>query len=111
MTSELAIREQALDWSMRTGDPAFADWEAFTLWLDEDPAHARAYDEVCAAVADAADLIGEAAPANDSGGVYAADADDDCVGASPTAMDSAALAWRCDSRITGADRCRRAVAA
>lgn len=65
MASDGAIREQALDWSVRTGDPAFAEWETFVLWLEADPAHARAYDEVTAAVADAADIIVAAGPAND----------------------------------------------
>ena len=34
------IREQALAWAVRTGDPEFADWEGFTCWLEENPAHA-----------------------------------------------------------------------
>ena len=65
MPSDDTIREQALDWAVRAGDPAFEDWEALTLWLEQDPAHARAYDEVCAAVATAAELVSAAAPAND----------------------------------------------
>jgi transmembrane sensor len=65
MASDGAIREQALDWAVRAGDPAFADWESFMLWLEADPAHARAYDEVTAAVGEAADLVAVAGPAND----------------------------------------------
>lgn len=65
MASDGAIREQALSWAVRAGDPAFADWEAFVAWLEADAAHARAYDEVTAAVADAADLVAASAPAND----------------------------------------------
>lgn len=38
------MNEEALGWVIRTRDPDFADWEAFTLWLEADPAHARAYD-------------------------------------------------------------------
>ena len=51
------VREQAIAWAVRTGDPAFGDWEAFTLWLEQDPAHALAYDEAVSAVADAADAL------------------------------------------------------
>jgi len=60
------IREQALDWAVRSADPAFTDWDAFTRWLGQDPAHARAYDEVALAVADAAEALAAAPPvAND----------------------------------------------
>lgn len=38
------INEEALGWVIRTRDPDFADWDAFTLWLEADPAHASAYD-------------------------------------------------------------------
>ncbi|WP_420143501.1 FecR family protein [Sphingobium sp.] len=38
------IQEEALGWVIRTRDPEFADWDAFTLWLEADPAHASAYD-------------------------------------------------------------------
>lgn len=68
MASDNTIRGEALDWAVRAGDPAFADWEAFTLWLEADPAHARAYDEVTASVADAAELVALSAPANDDTG-------------------------------------------
>jgi transmembrane sensor len=50
MTIDPTLRDAAVHWAVRTGDPAFADWEAFTVWLEADPAHARAYDEVSAAV-------------------------------------------------------------
>jgi transmembrane sensor len=55
MALDETIREQAIAWAVRTGDPAFEDWEGFTLWLEQDPANARAYDQVAAAVADASD--------------------------------------------------------
>ncbi len=61
-----AVREQALDWAVRTNDPAFADWEAFTQWLGADPAHGAAYDAICAAALKGADLLRTAGPANDS---------------------------------------------
>lgn len=57
MALDEVIREQAIAWAVRTGEPAFEDWEGFTAWLEKDPAHARAYDEVIAAVADAADAL------------------------------------------------------
>ncbi len=59
------IRAQAIDWAVRAGDPAFEDWESFTLWLEQNPAHAQAYDAVCASVEDAADLLSATPPAND----------------------------------------------
>jgi len=60
------IREQAAAWAVRTGDPAFDDWDGFTAWLEQHPAHAEAYDRVMAAVADAAEAdIPVLAPAND----------------------------------------------
>ena len=64
MPHEDRVRDQAIAWAVRTGDPDFTDWEAFTAWLGEEPAHARAYDEIAAAAADAADAL-VAAPAND----------------------------------------------
>lgn len=57
MPHDETIRERATLWAVRVGDPEFEDWEAFTAWLEESPAHAHAYDEVASAVADAAELI------------------------------------------------------
>lgn len=51
------ILEQAAAWVVRTGDPAFVDWEGFTAWLEADPAHSSAYDLVAAAAMDGADAI------------------------------------------------------
>ena len=66
MQHDEPIREQAAQWAVRTGDPGFADWDAFTDWLEQDPAHAEAYDRVAAAVADAADAERDIMlPAND----------------------------------------------
>jgi transmembrane sensor len=60
------ILAQATDWAVRVGDPAFDDWDAFTQWLAESPAHAEAYDRIVASVGDAAELVkGYAVPAND----------------------------------------------
>ncbi len=57
MTRDEAVREQATAWAVRTGDPAFGDWDGFTAWLERDPEHARAYDEVMVAVAEAAETV------------------------------------------------------
>lgn len=65
MHDEDHIRAEALAWAVRTGDPAFAEWDAFTLWLEADPAHALAYDRVAGAVADAADALAARPVAND----------------------------------------------
>lgn len=65
MAIDETIREQALDWAVRTGDPAFDDWETFTLWLERDPAHADAYDRIAAATDEASAMLAAAQPAND----------------------------------------------
>ena len=41
-------REQAIDWLIRQRDPAFADWEPFTDWLEADPANNEIYAELAA---------------------------------------------------------------
>lgn len=65
MAIDETIREQALDWAVRTGDPAFDDWETFTLWLERDPAHADAYDRIAAATKEASVILAATQPAND----------------------------------------------
>ena len=57
MAVDEGIREQAITWAVRTGEPGFDDWETFTAWLETDPSHVRAYDEVTAAVADGAEAL------------------------------------------------------
>lgn len=42
------MNEEALTWVIRTRDPRFDDWEAFTLWLEGDPARLNAYDALMA---------------------------------------------------------------
>lgn len=49
--------EEALAWVIRTRDPAFRDWEGFTLWLEGDPARAQAYDALMAADAELGAII------------------------------------------------------
>ena len=65
MAHSEVIRDEATAWAVRTGDPRFDDWDSFTAWLEEDPAHAAAYDEVAAGVAEAADLLAADLPAAD----------------------------------------------
>lgn len=52
-----AIDAMALDWAVRTGDAAFADWDAFTAWLEADPRHADRYQAMAADIADVADAL------------------------------------------------------
>lgn len=56
------IREEARLWAIRAGDPAFADWDGLTLWLEADPRHLAAYDAALDDEAWAVELLG-AAPA------------------------------------------------
>jgi transmembrane sensor len=42
--SDERIGEDARLWAIRVRDPAFADWDGFTVWLEADPAHNAAYD-------------------------------------------------------------------
>jgi transmembrane sensor len=56
------IDAAALDWAIRTGEPDFADWEAFTAWLEADPRHAARYQALQADADDLADLVPATAP-------------------------------------------------
>jgi transmembrane sensor len=41
------ILAEAIEWHVRLRDgSAAADWEAFILWLEADPARSAAYDDV-----------------------------------------------------------------
>jgi transmembrane sensor len=51
------IAEAAQLWAIRASDPGFSDWDAFTLWLEESPAHLDAYETALAQVDDAAALL------------------------------------------------------
>jgi transmembrane sensor len=42
--SDDLLREDARLWAIRVSDPAFADWDAFAAWLEQDPAHNAAYE-------------------------------------------------------------------
>lgn len=52
-------------WVARTRESSFSDWDAFTVWLEEDPSHNRAYELALDADALAGGL---AMPANASAG-------------------------------------------
>ncbi|WP_394662496.1 FecR family protein [uncultured Sphingomonas sp.] len=70
----MTLEEQAIDWHIRQRDMSAAEWDAFATWLEDSPAHARAYDAV--AMADAqitppgtmADVVPEPVAANDNAG-------------------------------------------
>ncbi len=38
------IEERACLWAIRVQDPHFADWDGFTAWLEQAPAHLAAYE-------------------------------------------------------------------
>lgn len=66
MNPDQRIHEEAARWASLTADPDFGDWDAFTAWLEQDPAHAEAYDAVQFALDEAAAMLPvprEAAPA------------------------------------------------
>jgi len=58
------IDEEAFGWAMRTAEPDFDGWEAFTAWLEADPRHARHYHLLQADAAELAAAI-PAPPAAD----------------------------------------------
>ena len=47
--ADAMMQEEALGWVIRTRDPDFTDWDAFTLWLEGDAARSLAYDALLAA--------------------------------------------------------------
>jgi transmembrane sensor len=53
---DMAIEEEAISWVVRLRDAGADDWEAFTLWLEADPAHRDAYEVAALADLDAAEL-------------------------------------------------------
>lgn len=66
MATDAQLNE-AIDWRIRLRHGRDGDWEAFSLWLEVDPAHAAAYDLV-ALSEDAADIAVAGVPvaANDA---------------------------------------------
>ena len=45
-TDTPSIDEQAIAWTIRARDMDFHDWDALTLWLEADPAHAEAFQRM-----------------------------------------------------------------
>lgn len=56
------LRDQALDWLVKTGDPRFDGWDAFTAWLEQSPGHADAYHALAGDVADMDQWLVDAQP-------------------------------------------------
>lgn len=54
------IEEAARLWAIRVDDPGFADWDGFTAWLEQAPAHAAAYETALAQAEHAAALLAAA---------------------------------------------------
>src|SRR6218665_519510 len=52
----MAAEEEAIGWVVRLRDAGADDWQAFTAWLEADPAHQAAYDEAALADLEAEDL-------------------------------------------------------
>jgi transmembrane sensor len=52
------IKDQAIAWAIRTRAADFDEWEAFTAWLEEDPQHNLAYENVLSAEDAFLDLAG-----------------------------------------------------
>ncbi len=65
---------QAVAWHLRLPDAGASDWQAFTLWLEADPAHAAAYDALACADAELDDAL---TPPDWSAAVPPAAANDD----------------------------------
>lgn len=63
MPHDDSVFEEATAWAVRTGDPAFEDWDGFTAWLEASPAHTQAYDAVSMAAIAAAEALAAAPPA------------------------------------------------
>ena len=59
--TEAAVRDEAISWIIRLRDAAPTDWEAFTSWLEADPAHGVAYDAATMADAVMAETVGQTA--------------------------------------------------
>lgn len=62
MTNDLDRREAALDWLVRTNDPAFEAWDEFTKWLEQDRSNADAYHALAGSEAEMLPFV-EATPA------------------------------------------------
>lgn len=54
--------DEAVRWTIRLPHAASHEWEEFTAWLEADPAHLRAYEQVAAVDQAAAGLLGSGSP-------------------------------------------------
>ncbi|WP_347304117.1 FecR domain-containing protein [Croceibacterium sp. TMG7-5b_MA50] len=60
------VTQEALGWAVRTLDPAFADWDGFTHWLEASAEHRAAYDRIAAAAVEAGELAASGAAVPDA---------------------------------------------
>ena len=70
MTEHDRIIEQAAAWHVASSDDAI-DWDGFTAWLEADPRHRTAYDEIAltdAVVLDHRDILADVADRHRPGG-------------------------------------------
>ena len=58
----ISVRDEALDWLVRTNDPEFQDWDAFTDWLESDSGNADAYHRLAGSELEMRPLVEEVAP-------------------------------------------------
>ena len=65
MAHDSTILAEAAEWAVRTAEPDFEEWAAFTDWLQQSPAHNAAYDHVVMEAEAGSDVL-RAAPANDA---------------------------------------------
>ena len=56
------IMDAAAGWLARTGDPGFADWDGFTVWLESDPVHADAYHALAGSADELMPIVADVPP-------------------------------------------------
>ncbi len=61
-TDNIDLNEAARHWAIRVEDSSFTDWDAFTRWLEANPAHLPAYEAARDDAAWGADLLSAQAP-------------------------------------------------
>jgi transmembrane sensor len=66
MTSTETIKRDAVAWLVRTNDPEFTDWDAFTAWLEQDPGHADEYHRLADSERLLTPLVADAEPVQDN---------------------------------------------
>jgi transmembrane sensor len=57
LKSKSEIEDEAIGWVIRLRCGDARDWETFTAWLEADPAHARAYEEMALCDAESGEII------------------------------------------------------